>query len=38
MTLQKRYNHVAAAGSNDTVMNSIAQELAFSGMIKIRLI
>ena len=28
----------AAAGSNDTVVNSIAQELVFSDKIKIRLI
>ena len=28
----------AAAGSNDTVVNSIAQELVCSGKIKIRLI
>ena len=27
-----------AAGSNDTAVNSIAQELAFGGQIKIRLI
>ena len=28
----------AAAGSNDTAVNSMAQELAFGGKIKIRLI
>ena len=28
----------AAAGSNDTAVNSIAHELAFGGKIKIRLI
>ena len=28
----------AAAGSNDAVVNSIAQKLVFSGQIKIRLI
>ena len=28
----------AAAGSNDTAVNYIAQELAFGGKIKIRLI
>ena len=28
----------AAAGSNDTAVNSIAQKLVFSGKIKIRLI
>ena len=28
----------AAAGSNDTVVNSTAQELVFGGKIKIRLI
>ena len=28
----------AAAGSNDTAVNSIAQKLAFGGKIKLRLI
>ena len=28
----------AAAGSNDTAVNSMAQELAFGGKIKVRLI
>ena len=40
MTHQGRYTMstpAAAAGSNDTVVNSMAQELVFGGEIKIRL-